>query len=111
MITMRHNRRNRGIQGLIVISILKVLVRKPMHGYAVFEVLKEIFGEDLPKPLIYMTLRRLEEGGYVHSEWETGEKGPARRVYYITEEGRALLKRKLECVRKFMDICSRILEL
>lgn len=36
---------------------------------------------------LYRTLRGLEEDGLVRSAWETGESGPARRVYELTEQG------------------------
>jgi PadR family transcriptional regulator PadR len=40
---------------------------------------------------LYRTLRALEEDGLVRSAWETGDFGPARRVYELTEPGVAYL--------------------
>jgi len=37
--------------------------------------------------VIYRTLRRLEDAGYVKSDWDTGGSGPARRTYTLTESG------------------------
>lgn len=36
---------------------------------------------------LYRTLRRLEENGYVVSEWDTSNGGPARRIYALTKAG------------------------
>ena len=36
---------------------------------------------------LYRTLRRLEEHGYVKSDWDTSGSGPARRVYLLTKDG------------------------
>ena len=105
-----HARHRRGIQGLVVVAILKLLAKEPMHGYALLDSLKELFDMDIPKSLVYMTLRRLEAHGFVVSRWETSSSGPARRIYHITEDGVEFLERKLECVRKFMKVCTKILE-
>lgn len=37
--------------------------------------------------VLYRTLRRLEENGYVVSSWDTRNGGPARRVYALTKAG------------------------
>jgi DNA-binding PadR family transcriptional regulator len=39
---------------------------------------------------LYRTLRRLEEEGFVISEWASGGPGPQRRDYAITQAGREL---------------------
>jgi PadR family transcriptional regulator len=37
--------------------------------------------------VLYRTLRRLEQNGYVVSSWDTRSSGPARRVYALTKAG------------------------
>lgn len=41
---------------------------------------------------LYRTLRRLEANGYVKSEWDVQESGPARRVYLLTADGERHLR-------------------
>ena len=36
-------------------------------------------------------LRSLEEEGIVRSEWDADAPGPAKRIYELTDDGRALL--------------------
>ncbi len=73
--------------------ILLGLLREPQSGYE----LKAYFDRSLayfwPAELsqIYRHLKRLEEGGHLNSEKEESEIGPDRKVYSITESGRALL--------------------
>jgi DNA-binding PadR family transcriptional regulator len=38
---------------------------------------------------LYRTLRQMEKDGYLDSSWEPGPTGPARRVYSLTDAGRA----------------------
>lgn len=42
---------------------------------------------------LYRMLRLLEEEGIVTSEWDDPLPGPAKRVYGLTDVGRALLDR------------------
>jgi len=44
-----------------------------------------------PTGTVYPILERLEDSGLVTSRWETGEghRGPVRRLYELTDPGRA----------------------
>jgi poly-beta-hydroxybutyrate-responsive repressor len=55
---------------------------------------------------LYRTLRQLEREGLVRSAWEAQARGPARRVYTLTDAGRAWLDtgaRFLEGYRSAID--------
>jgi DNA-binding PadR family transcriptional regulator len=72
------------------------------------EELERITSEKyIPEPgAIYTMLRRMEEKGFVTSEWEKKETGADRRVYTLTEAGTRVLKEGLEMVknrRQLMD--------
>ena len=41
-------------------------------------------------PGVYRILRQLEKDGLVSSGWDTSKEGPARRLYSLTDAGRAL---------------------
>jgi PadR family transcriptional regulator PadR len=47
---------------------------------------------EIEKAVLYRTLRRLEQNGYVTSDWDMEEPGPARRVYALTKDGQAHLR-------------------
>ncbi|MBZ5667564.1 MAG: helix-turn-helix transcriptional regulator [Acidobacteriia bacterium] len=47
---------------------------------------------EIEKAVLYRTLRRLEKNGYITSDWDTEEPGPARRVYTLTKGGQAHLR-------------------
>jgi PadR family transcriptional regulator, regulatory protein PadR len=68
--------------------ILAVIVREPLHGYAVIEELKARSGGRLalPEGTVYPALHRLEADGLLQSEWSTAS-GRRRRVYSITKRG------------------------
>src|SRR5918997_279625 len=60
---------------------------------------------------LYRTLRQMEKEGVVESSWETSRGGPARRMYTITDAGRAYLDfwaKSLEQYQQTMDTFFRI---
>ncbi len=59
---------------------------------------------------VYRTLRKMEETGLVASSWEAGDKGPARRLYTLTDSGRdcldvwaRTLKRHSQAIESFLE--------
>jgi len=77
-------------------AILGLLAEHPRHGYELHRAFGSLFGEADPgvKPAqVYTTLARLEEAGLAaHASTEQGA-GPEKRIYDITDEGRAELNR------------------
>jgi len=84
--------------------LLLLLAEAPAHGYELLERLRP-FGFDLSDPAsVYKTLRLLEQDGHVTSEWELSTKGPARRVYSITADGRDMLQAWTHTLAKNREI-------
>lgn len=76
------------MRGFVQPRLLLQLVKKPAHGYELMEALGAAADDPAPDPgTLYRTLRSLEEDGLVRSAWETGDSGPARRVYELTDQG------------------------
>ena len=71
--------------------LLLLLSEAPAHGYELIERMRP-FGFEVGDPAsTYKTLRQMERDGIVSSEWELPSRGPARRVYALTSDGRDLL--------------------
>ena len=84
------------LKGHLDMIVLAALVGGPAHGYAIIQEIHRRSGGafELPEGTIYPALHRLEQGGYLASEWTTAESGRKRRVYTLTREGtRALTER------------------
>ena len=75
--------------GRLRLYLLRLLDEEPRHGYEVIRLLRDRFmGVYAPSPgTIYPRLARLEEEGLVTHDEESG-----RKVYRITEAGRAELR-------------------
>jgi poly-beta-hydroxybutyrate-responsive repressor len=72
-------------------AVLLLLRERPVHGYELLEQLPELTGERVDMGNLYRFLRLLEADGIVRSEWDDQAPGPSKRVYELTDEGRALL--------------------
>ncbi len=92
----------RQVRGFIQPSLLLLLAKKAAHGYELIEALRETQGDDsLSDPgMLYRTLRQFEEDGLVTSSWDTEGRGPARRVYQLTDAGREYLEWWVADIRK-----------
>jgi len=75
------------MKGLLDLIILQFLNTQPMHGYKVIKKIRKSFGVYFGPSTIYPLLNKLEEKGYVKSDWDMQTDRP-RKVYALTTEGR-----------------------
>lgn len=76
-------------------ALLVLLAEEASHGYDLVDRLAGL-GLVADPSAVYRTLRTMDDRGDVRSDWRTSERGPARRVYEVTEAGRHLLRRDLD---------------
>jgi PadR family transcriptional regulator, regulatory protein PadR len=93
--------------------VLHVLIGGANHGYAIARVVEQDSGDALRmgEGTLYPVLRALEQDGLVASAWETADSGPARKVYHITEAGRAEYDRRLRDWRSRVQAMGAVLGL
>jgi len=79
---------------------LALIAEQPRHGYEIIKVLEEkTSGWYSPSPgIVYPTLTYLEEAGYV-----TAEADGTKRLYTITDEGRAYLEQNRDFVDSVLE--------
>jgi PadR family transcriptional regulator len=91
--------------------VLLLVLKEKGHSYG-YDLLGEV-GEyaftdgEIEKAVLYRTLRRLEENGYIKSDWNTDEPGPARRVYTLTQDGEAHLQEWAQVLGKVAGAMMR----
>jgi PadR family transcriptional regulator, regulatory protein PadR len=72
--------------------LLLLLAEASAHGYELIERLRP-FGFEINDPAtVYKTLRQMQSDALVTSSWELSSRGPARRVYELSSDGRDLLE-------------------
>src|SRR5919204_6165995 len=90
------------LKGHLDMLLLAAVQVRPTHGYAVIEELRRLSGGtfDLPEGTVYPALHRLERAGLLASAWST-EAPRRRRVYRLTDRGRAALVESERDWRRF----------
>jgi PadR family transcriptional regulator, regulatory protein PadR len=80
------------LKGHVDLLLLAAVLARPAHGYAVIEALRRLSNGafDLPEGTVYPALHRLERRGLLTSTW-SDESGRKRRVYAVTDRGKAAL--------------------
>lgn len=95
----------------LVPVILLTLREWNSYGYELMERATAFGFEAMNPGTLYRTLRQMEKNGIVKSTWETSRGGPARRMYSITDAGKAYLDfwaEALEQYRSSMDTFFRL---
>ena len=100
------------LKGTLDVLILKTLSWGPAHGYAVSRWLRDCSDNELriEEGALYPALRRLEERGWIESEWRTAESGRDARVYTLTRSGQRALQQEVSAWRRYMKVFTRVLE-
>jgi len=80
-------------QGTLDLLVLKALSLGPMHGYGVGQRIQQL-AEDMlriEEGTLYHALYRIEQKGWIESEWGVSENNRRARFYKITRRGRKQL--------------------
>ncbi len=98
------------LRGIMHLALLSLIKGKETYGSDLYPHLKDRFGIDVSKPVIYMALRRMERHGLLVSHWDMEDSGPAKRVYRITEDGIDYLNESIGELKRMEKIIGRIVE-
>ena len=100
------------MQGTLELLILKTLSRDSMHGYGIAQRIHEA-ADDLLKiedGSLYPALYRMEERGWISSEWDVSENNRRAKFYKLTKAGRKQLEAESANWNRISQAISRILQ-
>jgi len=86
------------LQGTLDLLILRTLVRGPQHGYGIAVHIQQASDEVLrvEEGSLYPALHRIEQAGWISSDWGTSENNRRAKYYRLTALGRKQLAREEE---------------
>jgi transcriptional regulator len=98
------------VQGTLDGLVLKTLSWGPRHGYGVARWIKQASGDTLTieDRALYLTLHRLEERGWVESEWGYSENRRKAKYYRLTPAGRRRLKMEHDRLTEYARAIQRV---
>ena len=81
------------LQGTLALLVLKSLEQGPMHGWGITLHIEKISDEVLrvEEGSLYPALHRMEQEGWIASEWGVSENNRRARYYRLTATGRRQL--------------------
>jgi PadR family transcriptional regulator PadR len=86
------------IHGTLDLLILNTISLQPQHGWAIAKRIQQVSKEALQisQGALYPALHRLEQQGWIRSEWRDSESGREAKFYTLTRAGRTQLHKELE---------------
>ena len=100
------------LQGTLALLVLKTLAsNKSMHGYAITTHIQRVSADLLrvEEGSLYPALHRMEQHGWLRSEWGVTEKNREARFYSLTGQGRKQLAIEEESWSKLTEGVRRVL--
>jgi PadR family transcriptional regulator PadR len=81
------------VQGTLDLLILKIIALGPMHGWAIAQRIRQMSSEVLQvgQSALYPALHKLEQQGWIQSEWKISETNRRAKYYSLTRAGRKAL--------------------
>lgn len=102
------------LQGTLDLMILKTLqALGPLHGFGIARRIEQV-SEDvlqLNEGTVYTSLLRLQQRGWIDSDWGTSENNRKARFYSITRSGAKQLARETENWNRISGVIGRVLKL
>ena len=105
-------RKNDILQGTLALLVLKTLAsNRLMHGYAIAMHIQTVSTDLLrvEEGSLYPALHRMEQQGWLRSEWGVTEKNREARFYSLTAKGRKQLNVEEESWIKLTQGVAQVL--
>jgi PadR family transcriptional regulator PadR len=99
-------------QGTLALMVLKTLESMgPLHGYGIARRIEQTSGDRLSVNYgtLYPALLKLEEEGYVASEWGLSANNRRAKYYRLTRAGRRQIEREARDWERTTSILARFL--
>ncbi|HMG85333.1 MAG TPA: PadR family transcriptional regulator [Terracidiphilus sp.] len=100
------------LQGTLDLMVLKTLhAMGPLHGFGIARRIEQL-SEDvlqLNEGTVYTSLLRLQQQGWIKSEWGTSDNNRKARYYSITRLGKKQLDLETENWERIAGVIGRVL--
>lgn len=100
------------LQGTLDLMVLKTLqAMGPLHGYGIARRIEQVSdnGLSLNQGTIYPALLRLEQRGWIKSEWGTSESNRRAKFYSLSRIGHKQIEKETENWERVAATMARFL--
>ena len=100
------------VLGTLNLLILKILALEPLHGWAIRLRLQQVSGDVLQVSdgSLYPALHKLEQQGWIQSEWKMTENKQRARYYRLSAKGRKRLAAEESRWNQLVEAIARVMK-
>jgi PadR family transcriptional regulator PadR len=99
------------LRGTLDMLVLRTLALQPLHGWAISQRIRQL-SEDafqVGQGSLYPALQRLEQRGWIDSDWQRTEDNRRAKYYRLTPSGRRALGEEVASWRRYVASVELIL--
>ena|SRR5260221_9983215 len=100
------------LQGTLDLLVLRTLLSGPQHGWGISQRIQQT-SEDVfrvNQGSLYPALHRLEDEGWIDSEWGASDNNRKAKFYRLTRSGRKRLEEETATWERLAAAVARVLE-
>ncbi|WP_067726619.1 PadR family transcriptional regulator [Oceanobacillus damuensis] len=99
------------VKGSTSLLVLQLLNERDMYGY---ELVKEMdrrsdHNLQMKEGTLYPALHKMEKQEYIECYWQNQEKGPARKYYRITAQGKEILAERTSEWHRYVQVMNNLI--
>jgi PadR family transcriptional regulator, regulatory protein PadR len=100
------------LQGTLDVLSLKTLSWGARHGYGIARWIRETTDDALQVEdrALYVSLHRMEQRGWIESEWGFSENNRKAKYYQLTADGRRQLRAKTTTWTRYAEAVFKVLQ-
>ncbi len=100
------------LRGALDLLILKTLTLEPMHGWGISQRIQQLSDGvfEVNQGSLYPALKRLEQRGWIDSEWRTSEHNRRAKYYHLTPAGESAVPEERTSWLRYVDAVHAVLE-
>ena len=98
------------LKGTLDALILKALSTGELHGYGIVDWIRQVTEDvlQIEDGALYTALHRMEDRGWLRSEWGTSDRGRRAKFYALTREGRGRLDAEERDWHRYAEAVGRV---
>jgi PadR family transcriptional regulator, regulatory protein PadR len=99
------------LQGTLEMLILKAVSLGPLHGYGILLRIQQLSREhlEIQQGSLYPALYRLEQQGWISSEWGASENNRKAKFYRLSAAGKRRLQAETQNWNRMAEVIAGIL--
>lgn len=99
------------VRGTLDLLVLKTLTLEAMHGWGISQRIQQTSRGvlDVNQGSLYPALQRLEQKGWIDSEWRSSDNNRRAKYYRLTATGRRALGQETDNWRRYVAVVDLIL--